>query len=139
MIRRFAFSQHWVGSYRASDGPEREQPLSLELSGVERRLLPPLSGTLAVEGVIDARGFADRRPVRGRARLGALKSEYELELTDNQGQPCRFHGTRRARLAEPLWSATTLEGRFTDANGRETARAELRLDYRAEVGKWFSS
>jgi hypothetical protein len=138
LIGRFAFEQTLVGSLRPLDDRAIEQPLSLQLRAQQARLLPPLSGRIEVLGVVDARGLADRRPVRGvlclsRGGLGA--SDYELALSANDGRPLRLRARREPRLRQPLWSLSRIVGTLEEEDGRVIARLELRLDYRESLGR----
>jgi hypothetical protein len=130
LIRRFSFRQTLAGSYELASTPGSEQPLTLNIAADRPRLLAPLSGRLDVAGEIDARGLADRRPVRGHLtaqRLALGSARYELELEDNQG--------RRLVLRARRESLSRVSGGLFDARGDRIARVELRLDYKAALGR----
>lgn len=141
MIRRFAFRQTLVGSYRELDSTV-DRSLVLTLSAERARLLPPMSGRLAVVGEIDARDLADHRALRGsvdapRWQLGATR--YELEFSANDGRRLRLSAAREPRLREPVWSLTRVLGAILDEAGQRCWDVELRLDYREAVGRWLGS
>lgn len=119
-----------VGSYALVADPERQQPLSLRLESERPRLMPALGGALEVSGEIDARGLADRRTVRGTLVTSPLSADYDLGFSSNAGHELRLRAARRGRWRDPLFSLSRVLGTLSDADGREIARVELRLDFR---------
>lgn len=137
MIRLARFQQALVGSYRLA-GDAREQPLALELRGTGQALVPGLGGPIAVEGEIDAKGLASKQPIRGQVELERFipfAARYELELRADDGRELRLVAERRVRLANLLFSASRVQGRLVETNGREVGSLELRLDYRRELSR----
>ncbi len=126
-----------VGSYE--DGGGRERPATLVLEGKEARLLPRLSGSIEVEGRLDADGIARDRSVRGRVffRARSLAERYELELLDDAGRPLSLALERRPKLADLLFSSSSVQGELRDAEGRSVARLALRIDYRRELRRYL--
>jgi hypothetical protein len=138
LIGRLGFEQTLVGSLRTLDQLAIEQPLTLALRARRALRLPTLARRFEVVGEIDARGFADRRPVRGTlsspgGQLGARV--YELELEANDGRWLALRARREPRLRHPLWSLSRVAGTLEDSDGSVVARVELRLDYREGLGR----
>lgn len=140
MIRRFSFRQILVGGYRWLDDPANEHPLSVSLAAARPRLLPPLSGPLAVEGEIDAQGLAHRKPIAGSiesARGALTDARYELAFEDDTGRELRLSARRRATLGELLSSLSRVTGAIVGPSGQRLAEVELRLDYRDGLRQIF--
>jgi hypothetical protein len=94
-----------------------------------------------VEGELDARGLFDRRPVRGRvifARFTPFAVQYDLDLSLDDGTPCRLHGSRRAGIRGFLTAASSIHADLVDASGRRVASFELRFDYRRDLLRYLT-
>jgi len=137
MIRLARFRQSLFGSYRKTTEPGIERPLELELSGTRDTLVPGLGGTVAVRGEISARGFAEHRAVSGSVRLERwvpFAMSYDLEFTGDDDRAYRLVAERRPRLADIVYSASRIRGRITGSDGEQVATADLRLDFRRDLG-----
>jgi hypothetical protein len=134
-----ALTETLTGTLRLARDPGRERSIALAYrvhTGPLRTFLRrPL---LAIEGAIDAQGFAEHRLLRGAITLVSQPEralEQAFSFTADDGLRYRFHGLRALRPG----ALTLLAGTITDARGALTARALLRLDLRTELGRLLAS
>jgi hypothetical protein len=132
------------GSYFLLDAPADEHPLSLALEAYARPLRSLARGpSFELNGEIDARGFADRRPVEGTlvwavlAPLGALR--YNFSFSSNEGRSHRFAGRAVLVPRARLDSLSSLSGSIFDVSGAEVGRLLARVDLRHEAGALLRS
>lgn len=125
-----------AGSFALAESARIERPLLISLSEPRARVLPRLGGRIRVEGEIDAPGFADHKPVKGRVEtelLRPMSARYEIEFENDAGQACRLLAARRPNPRDLLFSASSVSGEIVDREGRSLARVALRLDYRRDL------
>jgi hypothetical protein len=132
------------GSYFLLDAPADERPLALGLRAYAQPLRSLFKGpSFALGGDIDARGFADGRPLDGTlswapaAPLGALR--YNFTFPSNEGRPHRFAGRALLVPGARLESLSSLSGSFFDGSGAEVGRLLARFDVRHQGGAFVRS
>ncbi|MBK8994230.1 MAG: hypothetical protein IPM35_00565 [Myxococcales bacterium] len=141
MIRREPFRQLLVGSWRPEGRAGGGLPATLELWGTRPLLLPGLGRSIAVEGVLDAKGLCERLPVRGRVtfdRWTPLAAAYDLELTLGDGTAGRLHAARGRELRGFFSAQSSVSADLVDAGGRCLAKLELRFDYRRDLFRYLT-
>lgn len=139
----FELRETLTGSLRLAANPGHERSLSLTFRGdsgpIRRFLRRP---TLAIEGEIDAEGFADHRPIQGSIELATLRAgrlPYAFSFAANDGTILHFTGERTLRSAALMSSFTLLPGTIADAQGSPVGQALLRFDLRSELSNLLSS
>ncbi|HEU4404883.1 MAG TPA: isochorismatase family protein [Polyangiaceae bacterium] len=132
------------GSYFLLDAPADERPLAIELEAHARPLRALARGpNFGLGGEIDARGFADARPLDGTlawASPGGLRAlRYNFAFSSNEGRPHRFAGRSVLLPGARLDSLSSLSGSFFDGAGAEVGRLLARVDLRRGVGAFLRS
>jgi hypothetical protein len=132
------------GSYFLLDAPGDERPLTLTLEAHARPLRSLVKGpSFGLGGEIDARGFADRRPLDGTLAwavvvpTGVLR--YHFSFSSNEGRPCRFTGKSILVPGARLDSVSSLSGSLFDVGGVEIGRLLARFDLRRESASFLRS
>ncbi len=132
------------GSYFLLDAPADELPLALSFEAHARPLRALAKGpSFGLGGEIDARGFADKRPLDGTlawsvlAPLGALR--YNFAFSSNEGRPHRFAGRSLLVPGARLDSLSSLSGSLFDGSGAEVGRLLARVDVRHGAGAFLRS
>jgi hypothetical protein len=132
------------GSYFLLDAPADEQPLALVFEAHARPLRGLIRGpSFGLGGEIDARGFADGRPLDGTlvwGGQGALRTlRYNFAFSSNEGRPHRFAGRAVLLPGARVDSLSSLSGSLFDAAGAEIGRLLARVDLRREAGAFLRS
>lgn len=132
------------GSYFLLDAPGDEHPLALAFEAHARPLRALIKGlSFGLAGEIDARGFADRRPLDGTLTWGALTLpgalRYSFAFSSNEGRPYRFAGRAVLAPGARFDSLSSLSGSLLDASGAEVGRLLARVDLRRGTGAFLRS
>jgi hypothetical protein len=132
------------GSYFLLEAPADEQPLALAFEAHARPLRALLRGpSFGLGGEIDARGFADNRPLDGTlawAAQGAVRAlRYNFAFSSNEGRPHRFAGRSVLLPGARFDSLSSLSGSLFDGAGAEVGRLLARVDLRRGAGAFARS
>lgn len=138
----FRFQETMAGSYRLhADVVDR--PMSFTVRARSARMRSFLRRPeVAIEGELDAEGFADRRPLRGTLGMDPLRTgilPYAFEFTANDGRRYAFEGKKTLSLLHLAESMTVLPGALRDDQGLEVGRALLRFDLRRDLVRFLLS
>jgi len=139
----FAFRQKLQGTWWRADRPpgaggprgggEIELDLALEIPSLRRFLLDP---TARVDGSVDARGLADRQPIRGTLEVLPIfrrKLVYELRFPADRGDgELRLHGEAELDPFHLVEGTAQLRAGILE-DDREVAEAELTLHLKDEL------
>lgn len=142
MIPGIEFRETMAGSFRL-EGDAADRPISFTIRARSPKLLAFLRRPeVAIEGEVDAEGFADHRLLRGTLGLDVVRTgelRYAFRFVANDRAEYAFEGKKTidaARLAE---SMTVLPGVIRDAAGAAIGRALLRFDLRGDFVKFVRS
>lgn len=99
--------------------------------------------TLTIDGVIDAPGFADHRPITGAIDTSKLftqrRLEYAFTFLGDHGATCAFTGERRFVPRNVVVSLTLLGGVIRDADLARVGDVLLRFDLRGDLLRFAQS
>jgi hypothetical protein len=139
----FEFRETMAGSFHLLSAPEDERPMSFTIRARSHGILSFLrKPEVAIEGEVDAEGFADHRRLTGSLGLDVLRTKtlpYSFRFTTNDGRPCVFSGKKTISASDLAHSMTVLPGSLLDEKGKEIGRALLRFDLRSDLMKFLSS
>jgi hypothetical protein len=152
----FEFSETMAGSFRLAGEP-LDRAMSFTLRARSFTWASFLRRPeVAIEGEIDAEGFADHRYLQGTLgmdplgvlqTLGAAPADfprgrvlpYAFRFTANDRAPYSFAGKKTLHLGSLVESMTVLPGAILDAGGKRVAEALLRFDLRSDLGRFLRS
>jgi hypothetical protein len=129
--------------------------LRLTRDGVERPMVVTLHArtgplahfrrrpTLSIEGVIEARGLAERQPFAGAIDAARLFTDrrlgYAFTFLGDDGAAYAFTGAKTFARADLVTSFTLLVGAIHDARGDLAGEALLRFDLRGDLVRFAKS
>lgn len=137
------FRETMAGSFHLTTDPGDERPMSFTVKAraVETGLWAFLKNPeMAIEGEVDAEGFADHRRLQGTLNLDILRTKkmlYAFRFTANDGAIYVFEGKKTIVVSELVESMTVLPGAIKDTYGVEVGRALLRFDLRSDLLKFL--
>jgi hypothetical protein len=138
-----SFTEALSGHYWRLDAPVDERAITLDLTGSI-----PDAGTfvrdktLILSGTIDAEGLATAQRIEGTAHFkmwAERRLPYRCTFRGDDGRRYELFGDKEWNGLMPLESVTLLAASVYDDAGGEIARATLRFDLRADLGRWLSS
>jgi hypothetical protein len=139
----FEFHETMAGSYRLGDDSPADRPMSFTIRARSGSLWAFLrKPEVAIEGEVDAEGFADHRHLRGTLGMDAVRTgalPYAFEFTANDGRRYVFEGKKTLSATRLAESMTVLPGAIKDDRGAEVGRALLRFDLRSDLLKFLRS
>jgi hypothetical protein len=142
-VAGFEVTETLAGRLRlVRDGVER--PMAVTIRGrsgpIASFLKRPL---LAIEGAVDAPGFADQRRFTGSIDAAGLFAErrvvYAFTFCGDDGQAYAFAGEKAFVARDLVASFTLLVGAIRDAGGALVGEALLRFDLRSDLVRFAKS
>jgi hypothetical protein len=138
----FEFYETMAGSFRVL-GESRDRALSFTIRARSFTWASFLrQPEVAIEGEVDAEGFADHRHLRGTLGMDPLRTRilpYAFRFVGNDGAPYAFAGKKTLRAGRLLESMTVLPGAILDGGGKSVAEALLRFDVRSDLARFLRS
>ncbi len=138
----FEFYETMAGSFRVL-GESRDRALSFTIRARSFTWASFLrQPEVAIEGEVDAEGFADHRHLRGTLGMDPLRTRilpYAFRFAGNDGAPYAFAGKKTLRAGRLMESMTVLPGAILDAGGKSVAEALLRFDIRSDLARFLRS
>jgi len=142
-VAGFELTEILAGRLRlARDGAERPMVVTIHArSGpIARFRRRP---TLAIEGVIEARGLADHQRLAGEIDATRLFAErrldYAFTFAGDDGEAYAFTGAKTFARPSLITSFTLLVGAIRDARGDLVGEALLRFDLRGDLVRFAKS
>jgi hypothetical protein len=143
MFPGFSFKETMSGSYWRLATPADERALSFTIvaraSDIRRFAKDRI---WSVEGTVDAEGLATHKEVHGTMAFRLLDQRrlpYRLTFTGDDGQLYELSGQKEWSGLAPIESMTLLPASLYGPDGEEMARATVRFDVRADLGRWMKS
>jgi hypothetical protein len=143
MFPGFSFRETMSGSYWRLDAPAEERAISFTIDARARDLRRfARDRTWHITGSVDAEGLASRRPLDGTLAFRLVDERrlpYRFDFVGDDGQRYELSGQKEWSGLAPIESMTLLPASLYDQHGDEFARATLRFDARADLGRWLKS
>jgi len=142
-VAGFEITETLAGRLRlVRDGVER--PIAVTIRGRSGPIASFLKQSLlAIEGAVDAPGFADHQPLTGSIDAGRVFTErrlvYAFTFRGDEGQEYAFAGEKAFMARSLLASLTLLVGAIRDAGGALAGEALLRFDLRSDLVRFAKS
>jgi hypothetical protein len=140
---RLTFRERMRGSFHLLSAPLEDRGAQLELEVSARPSRDALRApALDAAGTIQLEGFASRRPCEGRVSLKIANEQripYDLHFTGDDGRPYQLFAQRDLSVPKLMDALTTLHASVCDESGAEVARAFLKMNGRAELGRLVRS
>ena len=137
------FAQTLRGNYHLLARPTEERAIELDLiaaiAGVLHFSLDP---NARLTGRVRAEGLATDAPIAGTLGLRIVTDRrlpYDLSFVGDDGLHYRLRGQNELSLLALSEAFSALPASLYDAAGTEIARATLRFDLRADLGKMLRS
>jgi hypothetical protein len=139
----FSFRETMSGSYWRLEEPTEERAIAFTIEARARDLRRfARDKTWRITGTVDAEGLASNRDLEGTLAFRLLDERrlpYRFTFVGDDGKGYELSGQKEWSGLAPLESMTLLPASLYDADGGELARATLRFDLRADLGRWVKS
>lgn len=140
MKHGFRFRETMAGTYHLLSAPADERPMSFTISArAPSALRFALRPVCEIQGEVDARGFADHKPLRGTLEINPVikrRLVYEFRFPGNDTEQYRFFGEKVVQPLHLAESMTMLPGGIWREE-REVGRAVLRFDLEGDLVKFL--
>jgi hypothetical protein len=138
-----SFRETMSGSFWLLAAPTEERALSVSFEARPTDVRDVVSaGRFAIAGTIEAEGLAPGHAVEGSVAFHLLRERrvaYRFFFGASDGRRYELSGQKEWSGVAPVASLTLLPATIYDDRGQEVARATLRFDWRADLGRWLGS
>jgi hypothetical protein len=138
-----SFRETMSGSFWLLAAPVEERALNVAFEARPTEVRDALgAGRFAITGTIDAEGLAAGRGLEGSVTFVLLRERrvaYRFFFEAEDGRRYELCGQKEWSGIASVASLTLVPATLYDDRGEEVARATLRFDWRADLGRWLRS